>query len=471
MNIKDLTIKQARKALDTGEYTAVELAQAHLDATAEKNPELDAYLEVFTDSALKDAASADEMIAKGEQSELTGIPIAVKDNILIKGKIASSASKILENYTASYDATVIKKLKEQGAVILGRTNMDEFALGTSTENSAFGVTKNPHDTTRVAGGTSGGSVAAVASGLAVAALGSDTGGSIRQPSSLCGVVGFKPTYGLVSRFGLMSAASSLDQIGTIGKTSEDVRTVFKVIGGHDKNDSTSLPNDFFDKIKEPKKIGVPRAFLEEGTDEDVLDNFSKALENLEGKGYEIVDIELPNIHYSLPAYYIINPAEVSSNLARFDGMRYGVQKSGETYQDIFNKSRGAGFGKEARRRILIGTYVLSSGYYDAYYNKAVAVRNFIRKELIETFKNVDLIATPTSPEPAFKIGDKNDPLAMYAADIFTVPVNIAGVPAISIPAGTVERDGKNLPTGLQLIAPHGGESTLFEVGKKFESGA
>ncbi len=472
MNIKNLTITEARKALDNGKYSAVELTQAHLDAIAEKNPELNAYLEVFTESALEDAKRADEMIASGEQKELTGIPLAIKDNILIKGKIASSASKILGNYVASYDSTVIKKLKEHGVVILGRTNMDEFALGSSTENSAYGVTKNPHDTSRVPGGTSGGSAAAVAADIAVAALGSDTGGSIRQPASLCGVNGLKLTYGTVSRFGLMAAASSLDQIGVIAKTVNDTKVMLDVIGGHDENDSTSLPDDFYESAKKPRKIGIPRAFLQDGVDKDVLDNFNKSILDLEKIGYEIVDIKLPNIKYSLPAFYIINPAEVSSNLARFDAMRYGVQADGDTYQEVFNKSRGVGFGKEARRRILIGTFVLSSGYYDAYYNKAIAVRELIREDLQNTFKEVDIIATPTSPEPAFKIGEKSkDPLAMYAADIFTVPINIAGVPAISVPAGTVERDSKRLPTGLQLIAPWGGESALFEVGKKFESGA
>lgn len=474
MNIQNLTLIEARKALDAGEYTAEYLTKAFLEVIAEKNPELNAYLEVFEKSALNDAQKADRMIKEGEQQELTGIPIAIKDNILIKGKITSSASKILENYVASYDASVIEKLKKQGVVILGRTNMDEFAMGSSTENSAFGPTRNPYDTSRVPGGSSGGSVAAVAAGLALVALGSDTGGSVRQPASLCGVVGVKSTYGTVSRYGLTALGSSLDQIGPVAKTVADAEILLSVISGHDKNDSTSLPDNFFNAkvAKKIKTIGVPRHFMKEGIDKDVLANFERSLESLESYGYEIKEIKLSSFRYALAAYYIIMPAEASSNLARLDGMRYGLQKDAETFNETFRKTRGSGFGKEARRRILIGTYVLSSGYYEAYYNKAIAVRKLIRDDLNNVFEDVDIIATPTSPEPAFKIGEKSkDPLAMYAADIFTVPVSIAGVPAISVPAGTVERDGKQLPTGLQLIASYGNEDALFNVGKRFESGA
>lgn len=471
MDIKGLTITEARRALDSGEYSSVDLTKAHIEAIKDKNPELNAYLEVFDKSALEDAERADAMVAKGEQKELTGIPIAIKDNILIKGKIASAASKMLENYTATYDSTVVAKLKEQGAVILGRTNMDEFAMGSSTENSAFGVTKNPHDTSRVPGGSSGGPAAAVAAEMAMASLGSDTGGSIRQPASLCGIVGLKPTYGNVSRHGIIALGSSLDQVGPMTKTVEDTEILFNAISGYDKNDSTSLPDDLNSNVetKPVKTIGVPRHVMQEGIDQDVLDNFEESLKRLEGLGYETIDIQVPNFKYALPVYYIILPAEASSNLARFDGIRYGLRKEIGDLSEVYNNSREEGFGAETKRRILIGTYVLSSGYYDAYYNKAVAVRDLIRTDLQDAFSKVDAIATPTSSEPAFKIGEKSDPLSMYAADIFTVPVNIAGVPAISIPDGTVDREGKQLPTGLQLIATHGAESTLFEIGKKFES--
>ena len=472
MDIANLTIKSAREALDSGEYSAVELTEAYLAEISKKNDDLNAYLEVFTESAIEDAKRADEIIKKGEQTMLTGIPIAVKDNILIKGKIASAASKILSTHVAAYDSTVIAKLKAQGIAILGRVNMDEFAMGGSTENSAYGVTKNPNDLTRVAGGSSGGSAAAVAGGLALAALGSDTGGSIRQPASFCGIVGLKPTYGNVSRFGIIALGSSLDQVGPLAKNIEDAKILFEAIRGEDKNDSTSLPEKFFNETPKPKVIGVPKHFLESGVDEDVLDNFNDSLRKLEEDGYEIKEIELPNFKYALAAYYIIMPAEASSNLARFDGMRFGKQESADTFNEVFTKSRRLGFGAEARRRILIGTYVLSSGYYDAYYNKAVGVRDLIRADLQKAFEDVDIIATPTSPEPAFKIGEKaNDPLAMYAADIFTVPINIAGVPALSVPAGVIKRGEEELPTGLQFIAPHGAESALFTVGASMQSKA
>ncbi len=472
MDITGLTIKGAREALDAGEYTATTLTQAHLDVIAQKNPELNAYLEVFQDSAVHEAKQADNIIANNEQQDLTGIPIAIKDNMLMKGKVASAACKLLENYEASYNSTVIQKLRNQGAVILGRTNMDEFAMGSSTENSAFGITKNPHDFSRVPGGSSGGSASAVAADIAVASLGSDTGGSIRQPASLCGIVGLKPTYGNVSRYGIIALGSSLDQVGPLTKTVGDAEILYNAIAGHDEKDSTSLQDDFFTTLTTTKKqkiIGVPRDVIQEGIDADVLGNFEKSLEQLKSLGYEIKDIELPNFKYTLPAYYIIMPAEASSNLARFDGIRYGVHKDADTFAEVYGNSRGSGFGVETRRRILTGTYVLSSGYYDAYYNKAIAVKDLVRNDIKDIFSTVDIIATPTSPEPAFKLGEKSDPLKMYATDIFTVPANITGVPAISIPAGEVEREGKQLPTGLQLMTKHGRENALFEVGKKFEN--
>jgi len=482
MNLSTLTIAEARRTLDTKEYSALELTDAYLAAIAEKNPEIHAYLEVWAKTAREEAKKADEMIARGEARPLTGIPIAVKDNILIEGRTASAGSKILENYTAVYDATVIQKLKEQGAVFLGRTNMDEFAMGGSTENSAFGPTRNPHDTSRVPGGSSGGSVAAVAGGMALAALGSDTGGSIRQPAGFCGVVGLKPTYGKVSRFGLMAMGSSLDQIGPVTKTVEDARIMLEAIAGHDVKDSTSLPDSPRSDLGNSKgptfTIGIPRAFLSEGINPDVLANFEKTVGKLEKQGYRVIDVDLPSLKYSLAVYYIIMPAEASTNLARFDGIRYGLSVPASNIQDVYSKTRGVGFGPEVRRRILVGTFVLSSGYADAYYRKARAVREIIRADFARAFsagggssfggESVDAVVLPTSPTPAFKLGEKSDPLAMYLEDIFTVPVNLAGVPAISVPMGTVAREGKDLPVGFQIIGAHGNEETLFSIGKDVE---
>tara|TARA_B100000745_G_scaffold200606_1_gene132382 strand:+ start:11842 stop:13263 length:1422 start_codon:yes stop_codon:yes gene_type:complete len=468
MELKDLTIREARKLLDENKATAVELVAAYMRRAQEKNDEFNAYLEIF-DDVEEQAKRADEMIARGEMKPLTGIPLAIKDNILIKGCVASAASKILENYVASYDAHVIEKLKEAGAVFLGRANMDEFAMGSSTENSAYGVSRNPHDTMRIPGGSSGGPAVTVAGDLAIAALGTDTGGSIRQPAALCGLVGFKPTYGAVSRYGAIALGSSLDQIGPLAKSVEDAQILFETIRGIDERDSTSLPDTFFKNGDTPKKIGVPRHFLNEGVDEDVLTAFNESVEKLRVDGHEIVDIELPNVKYALAAYYIVMPAEASTNLARYDGVRYGVAHKGKDLLDDYMQTRGKGFGKESRRRILIGTFVLSSGYADAYYRKATAVREQIREDFRKAFENVDVIATPTSPTPAFKIGERaSDPLAMYAADIFTVPINMAGVPAISLPMGKVERDGTRLPIGMQFIAPHGADSSLFSIGKDFE---
>ncbi|TSC61447.1 MAG: aspartyl-tRNA(Asn)/glutamyl-tRNA (Gln) amidotransferase subunit A [Parcubacteria group bacterium Athens0416_74] len=469
MDLSKLTIAEARRALDAKEYSALDLTNAHLDAIREKDADIHAYLEVWEESARAEAVAADAMIARGEAKALTGIPLAIKDNMLIHGRKATAASKILEKYVASYDATVITKLKEQGAVFLGRTNMDEFALGSSTENSAYGPTKNPHDTSRVPGGTSGGSTAAVAAGMALGALGSDTGGSLRQPAAFCGVVGFKPTYGEVSRFGLIAAASSLDQIGTVGKTVEDAHTLFDAIRGHDTKDSTSLPNASTPLEAETRRrIGIPRQFLKEGMEPDMLAAFESTVASLEKAGYTIVDVELPALEYSLAVYYIINPAEVSTNLARFDGIRYGLSVPADTIGDTYSKSRAAGFGPETRRRILVGTFVLSSGYADAYYRKAKAVRELIRNDFAKAFESVDAIVMPASPTAPWKIGEKADPVSLYAADIFTVPVNLAGVPAISVPSGTVIRDGKELPVGFQIIAPHRAEDTLFKIGSDIE---
>jgi aspartyl-tRNA(Asn)/glutamyl-tRNA(Gln) amidotransferase subunit A len=468
MDLSKLTIVEARRALDAKEYSALDLTNAYLENIAKKDGEIHAYLEVWADYAREEAKRADEMIAVGKQKSLTGIPITLKDLILVKGRIASAGSKILENYHASYDSTVAAKLKEQGAVLLGRSNMDEFALGSSTENSAYGPTKNPYDTSRVAGGTSGGPTAAVAADMALGGVGSDTGGSIRLPSAFCGVVGLKPTYGMVSRFGVIAAASSLDQLGPIGKTVADVRMLYEAISGHDKNDSTSLPETNILTPVLKKKIGVPRAYLEKGVDPDILAAFEKTIADLKTAGYEVVDVELPSLQYALATYYIINPAEVSTNLARYDGIRYGLSVPADTIGEVYTKTRGAGFGPESRRRILVGTFVLSAGYADAYYRKARAVRELIRADLKRVFESVDAIALPVSPIAPWKFGEKADPVAMYAADIFTVPVNLAGVPAISVPAGVVEREGKKLPVGFQLIAPHRSEEALFAIGKDVE---
>ena len=467
MNLSELTIKKARELLDKKEISAVQLAQYYLKNIEGKNKDLNIYLEVF-DDVLEQAERAQKIIDSGESKPLTGIPLAIKDNILIKNRKVSAASKILENYTAIYDATVIQKLKTEGAVFLGRANMDEFAMGGSTENSAFGVTRNPHDKERVSGGSSGGSAAAVAADLALGALGSDTGGSVREPASFCGVVGLKPTYGSVSRYGLIAMGSSLDVIGPIAKTVTDSEIIFNAIKGKDKMDSTSIEIENYKLKIKNFKIGVPYHLLnQEGISKEVKENFETSVEKLKKLGHEIVDIKLGNIDKSLAVYYIVMPAEVSSNMARFDGQKYGLSKDGSNLLEVYKKTRGEGLGKEVRRRIILGTYVLSTGYYDAYYGKALKVRKIIREEFSEAFKEVGAILTPTVPSPAFKIGEKSDPLEMYLADIFTVTANIVGIPAISIPSGFVEIDGKKLPLGIQLMSPHTHEDVLFEIGRSF----
>ncbi len=466
IDLSKLTITKAHEDLKSGKYFAVDLAQAYLDEIANKNKEINAYLEIFSD-VIEQAKEADKRFKDGTATILTGIPFAIKDNILIKGRIASAASKILENYHAIYDATVIEKLKKEGVVFMGRTNMDEFAMGGSTENSSFGVTKNPYDISTVAGGSSGGSAAVLAMNGALAALGTDTGGSIRQPASFCGLVGLKPTYGRVSRYGAMAMGSSLDQIGPFGKTVEDTEIIYNAIKGKDIKDSTTISDETY-SIKNSGKnfvIGVPRHFLGgDGIKKDIIDNFNESIEKFKKLGYEIKDITLPNIGYSLAVYYVIMPAEVSSNLARFDSVRFGLHKDGDNGIDDYFVTRGLGFGKEVRRRILLGTYVLSSGYYDAYYNRANAVRKIITDDFVKAFENVDIILTPTTPAPAFKIGEKtSDPVAMYLEDIFTVTANLTGMPAISIPSGF----SGPLPIGLQLTANHGNEDLLFKVSKEF----
>lgn len=465
-DLATLSITDVSEKLRAKEVSSVDLVRAVRTHIESQNTELNAYLEVFTDIE-QQAQEADVRRSKGGQgvSPLLGIPLATKDNILIEGRHASAASKMLEPYVATYDATAVKKLKEVGAVFMGRTNMDEFALGGSTENSAFGVTKNPHDTTRVAGGTSGGSAAAVAAHMALGALGSDTGGSVRNPASFCGVVGLKPTYGAVSRSGLIAAVSSFDQIGPLTKTVGDAELIFSTIRGKDPLDSTSIDPTLYGDRPFKKRIGVPRRLLESGVDKDVLEAFEKTLASLRGEGYEIVDIDLPSLSYALATYYITNFAEVSTNLSRFDGVRYGLSKTGTSLVDDYAKSRSSGFGPETRRRILLGTYVLSAGYYDAFYGKATEARARLTKEIADAFENISIIATPTMPTPAFVVGEKSDPLSMYVADIFTVTANLTGNPALSVPMGTVSRADVALPVGIQCMAAHGDESALFLVGK------
>lgn len=467
--IENLTIEKAHEKLSRKEITVRELVDACLAAIKEKNPEVHAYLGTYTNID-EQVQLAQKRIDEGGADLLTGIPFAIKDNILVNGQTATASSKILENYTATYDAHVITLLKAQGAILIGRANMDEFAMGGSTENSAYGVTKNPFDLSRVAGGSSGGSAAALAMGGCLAALGSDTGGSIRQPASFCGLVGLKPTYGAVSRSGVMAMGSSLDQIGPFTKTVRDAEILFDVLAKPDALDATSVPGELrktTHQVSKGKKIGVPFDFVRrDGIDSEVLADFEATIKRLESEGYEIIDVPMPNLHYALSVYYILMFAEVSSNMARYDGIRYGLSEKGQNGIESYAKTRAHGFGKEVRRRIMLGTYVLSHGYYDAYYNKAQLVREMIRKEFAQAFESVDVVATPVSPIPAFKIGEKaEDPLAMYLADIFTVPANIAGVPAISVPTGKNEA---GLPLSIQLTAPHFCEDRLFAVGKDVE---
>lgn len=465
-----MTIRSLRKKFIEGTYTPVD---AYRDARAvigARDSDIHAFLHVY-ETGLKEAeAAAARYAEEGEGSPLLlGMPIAIKNNILVKDTVVTAASKMLEHYVAPYDATVIARMRTHGPVFMGDTNLDEFAMGSSTENSAFGVTKNPVDPTRVPGGSSGGSGAAVAMQAAVIALGTDTGGSVRLPASFCGVVGYKPTYGAISRHGLIAMGSSLDQAGIFANTVDDAEIVFDTIGGKDPMDGTTIDQDTYGSVplKETYRIGIPRDFLGEGMDPDVLAVFNENIERLITEGHEVVDVSLPLMKRGLAAYYIVMPAEVSSNLARYDGMRFGLRVEGKDLLDEYLKTRACGFGEEVKRRILLGTYVLSTGYYDAYYGKAEQARVMMRAELSSVCEHVDLIMTPTSPTPAFKIGEKSDPLSMYLGDIFTVPVNLMGVPAISLPGGSVNREGIDLPVGVQYIAPRGGDKRLFDFGKKF----
>ncbi len=473
--LNKLTIKQAQEKLRSGEISSVELTKACLKRIKEVDGKVKALLTVCEKEALVEAEEADKRIKAGEKNELLGIPYIAKDNIMTRGIKTTAASKILENYTAPFDATIIKKLKMQGAVLLGKANLDEFAHGASTENSAFGPTHNPWDLERVPGGSSGGSAAAVSADMCLFALGTDTGGSIRCPASFCGVVGLKPTYGRASRFGLIAMTSSTDVPGPLTKTVEDASIVLKAIDGIDENDATTLKSEKIDfNVLDDKsennlkgiKIGLPKEYFGEGIDKDVLKIMKEAQEKLKKQGAEFIDISLPHTKYGVSVYYIITPSEVSSNLARFDGIRYGFsdQESRELI-DVYKKSRGVGFGPEAKRRIMLGTYVLSAGYFDAYYLKAQKVRTIIREEMDKALEKVDCILTPTSPHPAFKIGEQSDdPVKMYLEDIFVTNASLTGLPAISVPAGFSD----NLPVGLQLITKRFKEDKLFHIASVFE---
>ncbi len=448
--------------------TAIETT---LDNAERLNGELNSFLTVEREYALERAAEVEN---SGETQSLKGFAVAVKDNICTKFSQTSCASKILGGYHPQYNATAVEKLIEAGAIIVGKTNMDEFAMGSSNENSAYGAVKNPWDTTRVPGGSSGGSAVAVASGVVRASLGSETGGSVRQPASLCGIVGFKPTYGRISRFGLVAFASSLDQIGIFGQTSKDVADVLKAVAGRDKNDSTTADVEVPDYSAEigkdinGKRIGVPRALFGEGLDDEVRNAVETAIENFRSLGAEIVDVELPNAKYGIAVYYIICTAEASSNLARFDGVRYGVRATdARELREMYMKTREEGFGAEVKRRIMLGTYVLSSGYYDAYYAKAQKVRTLLKRDYARAFAACDAILTPTSPTTAFKVGEKSDdPLAMYLSDIYTVSANLTGTPGVSVPCG-LSSDG--LPIGLQLVGNYWSEAILLNLAHAYEN--
>jgi len=480
-------IRDLHQKLINHEVTAVELAQQYFDRIEEKDKDIFAYLTLTKDLAMKQAKKVDEKIARGEEiGILEGIPGGIKDLICVKETRTTAASKMLDNYIAPYDATVIRKLKEAGAVILGKTNLDEFAMGSSTENSAYGATKNPNDLDRVPGGSSGGSAAAVAADEAVWSLGTDTGGSIRQPAALCGVVGLKPTYGRVSRYGSIAMGSSLDQIGPITKTVEDAAIVLSVIAGEDRMDATSAQSsdkDYTNYLTGEVKglrIGIIKEHYKD-LDAGVKESVEKVIEKYKNLGAEIKEIELPMAKYSLPVYYLIMPCEVSSNLARFDGIKYGMRAfdhkdteldftpEDRTLLENYLDSRKYGLGAEVKRRIMLGTYALSSGYYEAYYLRAQKVRTLIKKDFERAFKEVDLILTPTTPTAAFKIGEKTkNPLEMYLADIFTVTANIAGVPAISVPCDSVPVDGRQMPVGFQLMGKWFDEENVLRAAHAYE---
>ena len=474
MNITDLTVHELKEKLDNKELTISEVTKAYVDRIVEKEDDIKAFVTPLTDVALEQAKEIEEKVNNGEiKYEFAGIPIGIKDNMCTKGVRTTCSSKMLENFVAPYDATVVEKINSEKMINLGKLNMDEFAMGTTTEHSAFKTTSNPWDLNKIPGGSSGGSAAAVASGMVPWALGSDTGGSIRQPASMCGVVGLKPTYGLVSRFGLIAYASSLDQIGPITKDVEDSAILLNIISGHDEKDTTSVNIEKKDYTKALKnevnglKIGVPHEYFAEGINSEVKQAVLDAIEVYKTMGAEVEEFSLPIAEYALATYYIIACAEASSNLGRFDGIRYGYRTPEyKSVRDIFVNSRTEGFGDEVKRRIITGTYVLSSGYYDAYYKKAQQVRTLIKKEFDKAFEKYDVLITPTAPNVSFNIGSKtNNPLELYMEDLCTVPINVAGVPAISIPCG-LSQDG--MPIGMQIIGKHFDEETILNAAYTYE---
>ena len=481
MELYKLGIKEAAKGLADGAFSSVELTQAVIDRVHEKDGEIGAYLTFDEEGTLAAARAADEVRKNGQGTRspgLLGIPVAIKDLINVKGQPCTCASKILKGYVSPYDATVIKNLKAAGAVCAGRVNMDEFAMGSSTENSGLGVTHNPYDLSRVPGGSSGGSAAAVGGDLAIAALGTDTGGSIRQPASFCNIVGLKPSYGRVSRYGVTAFASSLDQVGPMTKSVEDAAMLLQVLAGHDEMDGTTPKEPVPDYAKALEgaslkgvKLGLPKEYYEvSGVDPEVKRITDEAIKSCEAAGAELVEVSLPHTDFAMAVYYIVAPAEASANLARFDGVRYGHRS--ERSDDVFNlyaRSRAEGFGPEVKRRIIMGTYVLSSGYYDAYYGRASKVRTLIRRDFETAFQKVDALLTPVAPTPAFRIGEVQDPLTMYLNDLFTIPGSLAGNCSISVPAGFAATEGTKLPVGVQFICDAYREDKLLAIGKAFET--
>jgi aspartyl-tRNA(Asn)/glutamyl-tRNA(Gln) amidotransferase subunit A len=476
MELNQLTIHELQEKIKAGETTSTEIVQAVFRRIDAVEKDVHAYILLTREKALEGAAHADEEIKKGNIKTLTGIPIALKDLLCTKGVTTTCASHILHNYVPPYDATVVEKLRDAGAVFTGKTNMDEFAMGSSTETSYFGITKNPWDLERIPGGSSGGSAAAVVADECIAAIGSDTGGSIRQPAALCGVVGMKPTYGRVSRYGLVAFASSLDQIGPFTKDVEDCAIMMNILAGYDPRESTSVPADvpdyrqFLSRGIGGWKVGIPKEYFIEGIDAEVKDAIQQTIKVIEGLGAKCIEVSLPHTEYCLAVYYIIAPAEASSNLARYDGVKYGFRSlDGRDLMEMYKKSRSAGFGAEVKRRIMLGTYVLSSGYYDAYYKKASQVRALIKQDFDEAFKQCDVLLTPTTPTPAFKIGEKtDDPLQMYLSDIFTISTNLAGIPGMVVPCGFTRA---GLPVGVQFLAGHFEEGKLIQIAAAYEKNA
>jgi aspartyl-tRNA(Asn)/glutamyl-tRNA(Gln) amidotransferase subunit A len=472
--LTELSLKEMQTGLRAGQFSSRELVTAALERISQLEPSLHAFLHLATESALRQADEADRQRTTADGQPLSGIPIAIKDVLTVEGMPATAGSKIIEGFMPPYTATAVKKLQVAGAIVIGKTNTDEFAMGSSTENSAYGVTHNPWDVSRVPGGSSGGSAAAVTARLVPAALGTDTGGSVRQPASFCGVTGLKPTYGRVSRYGLIAFGSSLDCVGAFGRTAKDVATIFEIMAGRDPLDATSseVPSTIAssrftrstsaqDESLQGTRIGVPQEYFIEGMQAEVQEKTLTAIAQLEALGAEVCEISLPHTEYALPVYYIIAPAEASANLARFDGVRYGPRAEADSLWDVFFKTRGEKFGAEVTRRIMLGTYALSAGYYDAYYGQAQKVRTLIKRDFETAFEAIDLIACPATPTTAFEIGaHTDDPLSMYLEDVFTLPASLAGVPGISFPVGF---DEKGLPIGMQLLAPHFREDILFRA--------